>query len=187
MPETDIKTVRRLLRGRRTVHEFAPATPPWRQVRAALDSARFAPNHHFTQPWRFYRLGPRSRQAIIELNARLVTEKKGPQAGASKRARWGEIPGWLLITCQRSDKPLCAREDYAATCCAIQNLMLDLWAQGIGSKWTTGEVTRHAEFFAALDIDPAQEDVVALLWYGYPQTVPRPRRSPLSSRLKLLP
>jgi nitroreductase len=39
-----------------------------------------------------------------------------------------------------------AREDFAACCCAVQNICLSLHAQGIGTKWTTGPVNFHPQF-----------------------------------------
>ncbi len=187
MSDTTYTATHALLRQRRTIHDFLPEPPPWRQVRKALEAARFAPNHYFTQPWTFYRIGEQTKAAIVDLNARLVEAKKGAAAAQKKRERWTAIPGWLVITSRISDKPLTRREDYAACCCAVQNLMLDLWAAGIGSKWTTGDVIRAAEFYRLLGAKRHQEDVVALLWYGYPRIVPRAQRSPLSSRLVQLP
>lgn len=173
---------------RRTIHDFiADRLPPWQDVETALQASCFAPNHYFTQPWRFYAIGAQTKQAIVDLNASLVAQKRGPEAGEKKRQRWASMPGWLVITCQRSSQELRAREDYAACCCAIQNLMLDLWARDIGSKWTSGPVIRDPRFYRLLGIKAHQEEVVALLWYGYPAVIPRTMRASLSSRLTHLP
>lgn len=187
MPDSTLSVVRANLRQRRTVHDFQPTPPPWSIVQDALDSARFAPNHYFTQPWRFYRIGPQTRARITALNTQLVSASKGAAVAQKKSERWSSIPGWLVVTCQKSPDPVRQREDYAATCCAIQNLMLELWAQGIGSKWSTGAVTRHPDFHRILGIKPHLEELVALLWYGYPARIPKVQRSPLGSRLKRLP
>ena len=184
---TTAHSVRTALRQRRTIHDFEASCPPWSAVESALDTARFAPNHYFSQPWTFYRIGEQTKAAIVDLNADIVSQQKGPEAGEKKRQRWGEIPGWLVVTCKRSAQSLRHKEDYAACCCAVQNLMLDLWSQGIGSKWTTGAVTRDAAFYRLLGIKPHQEEVVALLWYGYPSQIPRAKRSPLRKSLKQLP
>ena len=86
------------------------------------------------------------------------------------------MPGWLLVTCRRSDDELLEREDYAAVCCAIQNLTLYLSEAGIACKWTTGPVTRDARFFDLMGIDPDDVFVVGLLWYGYPKILPTQSR-----------
>ncbi|MGB5345470.1 MAG: nitroreductase family protein, partial [Woeseia sp.] len=68
------------------------------------------------------------------------------------------------------------QEDYASCCCAIQNLMLYLSEAGVGSKWSTGAITRDARFYAALDIDPKQVFIVGLVFYGYPKITPQQKR-----------
>lgn len=178
-PSTISEEVARVLRERRTVGAFLPETPPAAVIDKALELATWAPNHRKTEPWRFYRLGPQTVSAICELNAALVAEKKGHDAGETKRRQWSMVPGWLLVTCRRSSDELLQQEDYAACCCAIQNFTLALWSAGVGSKWSTGDVTRHPDFFRLLDINPDDEKVVGLMWYGYPQSIPTQTRSPI--------
>lgn len=184
----DAKSIDRVIRTRRTINNFQRERPPIETLIEAIDAACWAPNHRQTEPWRFHLLGAESIAAVVDLNARLVAEKKGSEAGEAKRQRWSEIPGWLAVTCSHSpDDALREREDYAACCCAIQNLALSLWSRGIGIKWTTGAVTRHAEYFATLGLNADEHLSVGLLWYGYPQTVPEQRRRPVGEVLVRLP
>ena len=55
-------------------------------------------------------------------------------------------------------------------------------------KWGTGPVTQHPEFFELIGLDPAQERVVGLFWYGYPDEVPvmKPRK-PVEEVVRYLP
>ena len=168
-----------LLRERRTVHDFLPDTVPDDIVLEALDAARWAPNHHRTEPWRFYWLGPDAQRAVAELNASLVAASKGERAAAVKLRRWLAMPGWLVMTTPFSDDALRQREDYAACCCAAQNMMLSLWANGVGMKWTTGKVVREAAFADIVGFDAAAESVVGLFWYGRPAQVIEQRRREL--------
>ena len=180
--------VAELLRGRRTIHDFEPGrVVPVELLLRGLELARWAPNHHATEPWHFYLLGRQTAEAIARLNAELVAAERGPDAAAEKLARWQAIPRWLLLTCARSGDPLRAQEDYAACCCAAQNLQLYLWSEGVGMKWTTGSVTRDARFFDLVWVEPAVESVVGLFWYGYASEVPRPGRKPVSEFLVSLP
>ena len=176
-----------LIRSRRTIHDFLEEPAPPALVRKAIGLARWAPNHHLTEPWHFYLLGSETATAIARLNSELVTAKNGPEAGAAKLDRWSRIPGWILVTCDRSDDPLRSREDYAACCCAIHNLSLFLWSEGIGVKWTTGAVTRDPRFYDLVWVDPAAETVVGLVWYGYPAEIPNPARRPVEEVLVTLP
>jgi len=86
------------IRERRTIHAFKPECPPFDAVRSAIDLARWAPNHHHTEPWRFIHPGPETVSRIVDLNASLVSEAKGREAGEAKRLRWSEVPGWLIVT-----------------------------------------------------------------------------------------
>ncbi|MDN5848116.1 MAG: nitroreductase [Nitrococcus sp.] len=179
--------VARAIRSRRSINRFQPQAPPREIIRRALDLARWAPNHYLTEPWHFYLLGSKTKQALVELSAELATAANGPSAGEAKRRRWAAIPGWLAVTCDQSPDALRAREDYAACACAIHNLSLYLCSEGIGVKWTTGAVTRERRFYDLLWIDPELEILVGLLWYGYPDEAPQSRRRPLEHSLVELP
>lgn len=186
-PALDPADVAALIRGRRTVERFKPERPPKQVIESAVEVARWAPNHKLTQPWRFYHLGPETSQAVVDLNSELVSASKGEAAADTKRRRWNGVPGWLVVTRVCDADALRAQEDYAACCCAIQNLMLYLWSHGVASKWTTGAVTREQRFYHTLDIDPDHEAVVALLWYGYPDHQPKKPRTPVGEILSERP
>ena len=177
-----------LITSRRTIHRFQPGVLPDEAVlRAAMAQSTWAPNHHLTWPWRFYLLGEQAKQRICLLNAQLVREKQGERAAAIKLRRWRDVPGWLALTCLKSDDALTTQENYASCCCVAQNLSLLLWEQGIGVKWSTGAVTRRPGFYRALGADPALEEVVGLFWYGFPAEIPTARRPPLEQVLRLVP
>ena len=66
-----------------------------------------------------------------------------------------------------------AREDYAACCCAVQNLCLSLHADGLGTKWTTGAVNFDPRFGEAAGLPP-NEYVVGTIWFGTASKPPKP-------------
>jgi nitroreductase len=71
--------------------------------------------------------------------------------------------------------PECLQEDYAATCCSIQNMMLALHSQGVGSKWTTGAVTRTKEIadligYSLDEVRPKMQQVLPW-WYSVVSSV----------------
>jgi hypothetical protein len=65
--------------------------------------------------------------------------------------------------------------------------MLYLWKAGVGSKWTTGDITREQRFFDLVGIDPDTESVVGLIWYGYPKLTPAQSRKSVDDILRELP
>jgi nitroreductase len=183
-----IQAIEDVIRGRRTIHNFTTEVPPFEQIEKAIELASWAPNHRHTEPWLFHHLGPKTISGVVDLNARLVAEKKGAAAGEAKRERWSTNPGWLVVTSALSpDDAELEKEDYAACCCAIQNLSLYLWSAGIGVKWTTGAVTRHPEFYRLLNVDSAERQTVGVLWYGYAANVAQQKRQPVGEILTRLP
>jgi nitroreductase len=176
-----------LIRGRRTINLYLQTAVPNELVLEGIELATWAPNHHVTEPWHFYLLGPETIGRCLDLCHDVVSAKKGPEAADFKRQSWSEKPGWLVVTCRRSDDSLLEREDYAACAAAIQNLMLYLWRAGVGSKWTTGDITRDPRFAEIIGFDAREDFVVGLLWYGYPKVTPGQRRVGIAQKLTKLP
>ena len=149
------------IRGRRTHKVFAPDPIP----RAALDDlfelARWAPNHHLTNPWRFRVVGP---LALASLK-----QAAGPEA-ASKLDR---APTLVAATVVRSEDPVQSQEDLCATACAIYAVLLSAEGRGLAGYWRTPEVLRTPEGLKALGIPPS-EQFVGLLHLGWPRQVKQP-------------
>ena len=164
------------LRGRRTIELFLQKKVPEKLVNEAIEVAIWAPNHHVTEPWHFYRLGEETKQQCLDLCSDIVTAKKGDKAAEFKRRSWSEKPNWMVVTCKRSSNQSSQLEDYAACCAAVQNLTLYLWKAGIGSKWTSGDIIRDPRFFEIVGINTDEEFVVGLIWYGYPKMTPMQSR-----------
>jgi nitroreductase len=186
-PALSNEQVAALISGRRSIDFFDPAPVPNAVIREAIDVARWAPNHRLTQPWRFYLIGPKTRGGVTDLAVELEVAKKGERSGVARRARLDAVPGFLVLTTRRSDDALLDREDYAACCCAAQNLALYLWQLGIGTKWTSGGITRDPRFYALLNIDATKESVVGFIWYGKPKVIPKQERKPAAELVTELP
>lgn len=182
----DLREFGEVLRGRRTINLFLQTPVPDALVKEAIEAATWAPNHHVTEPWKFYLFGKDSINACLDLVRDIVSARKGAEAGEFKAERWSEKPGWVLVTCRRSDDELTQQEDYAACSAAIQNFLLFLWKAGVGSKWTTGDITRDPRFFDIVGSDANEELVVGLIWYGYPKLTPTQSRRSLDQVLNKL-
>ena len=183
----DLREFGDVLRGRRTIDLYLQTPVPDALVKEAIEAATWAPNHHVTEPWKFYHLGKESIAACLDLVRDLATARKDAKAGEFKAKRWSEKPGWLLVTCRRSGDELTQQEDYAACSAAIQNLLLYLWKAGVGSKWTTGDITREPRFFDIVGANADEELVVGLIWFGYPKLTPTQARKDIDTVLRVLP
>ncbi len=186
LPDGESRNLRLLaerIRSRRSTNMFLKQDVSMELVREAIELARWAPNHHLTEPWHFYVLGEEKKAASVELIRTIVTENKNAEMGDHKAKSAAAIPGWLVVTCAKSDDELRGREDYAACCCAVQNILLYLSEAGVASKWTTGLITRDQRFFELLGVDAQKEFVVGLIWYGYPKILPTQSRKDVAEIL----
>lgn len=176
-----------VLRGRRTINLFLQTAVPESLLDDAIEAATWAPNHHVSEPWRFYRLGEETKRRCLDLCHDIVLQKKDEKAADFKRKSWSEKPGWLVVTCQRSADETLQQEDYGACCAAVQNLMLYLWKARVGSKWTTGDITRDPRFLEIVGVDGDDAFVVGLIWYGYPKLTPSQTRKEVTEVASKLP
>ena len=176
-----------IIGNRRTIHNFRKEpVPDYETIVSAIGLARWAPNHHLSEPWHFYIPGKDTVDRICCLVAEITRSSKNERAAEMKKKRWQQVPGWLVLTCKNSGDPVREREDYAACCCVAQNLMLLLWDKGIGTKWTTGEITRDDRFYNLMNISRQDETVVGLFWYGYAEEIPSTRRRPVADSVTTL-
>jgi nitroreductase len=158
--------VQEAIRSRRTHKAFASHEVPRAQLDELLELARWAPNHHLTNPWRFRVLGPK---ALAELKA-----AAGPEA-AGKLDR---APTLVAVTVTSSGDPVQDEEDLCAAACATYAVLLAAHGRGLAGYWRTPGVLRTEAGREALGI-PLGERFVALIHLGWPrqERVP-PERAP---------
>ena len=163
------------IRTRRTHKAFAPDPVDRETLDELLELARWAPNHHLTNPWRFRVLGPDSLAKLKEV--------AGPEA-ASKLDR---APTLVIATTTRMGDPVQDEEDLLATGVAAYIVLLTAHARGLVGYWRTPAILRTAAGRAAVDI-PDDERFVALLHLGHPrQDKDAPEREPAGHYVTYLP
>jgi nitroreductase len=145
--------VEEAIRTRRTQKAFTSEPVPRDVLDELLELARWAPNHHLTNPWRFRVVGP---EALAALKA-----AAGPEA-ASKLDR---APTLVVASQVRSDDPVQDQEDLCATACAVYAVLLTAHNRGLSSYWRTPGVLRTPEGLEAVAV-PAHERFVALIHLG---------------------
>ena len=163
------------IRGRRTHKAYAP-TPVAREVLEELfELARWAPNHHLTNPWRFRVLGPESLEALKVA------------AGPESAPKLDRAPTLVAVSAaQCGDDPQSDHEDVLATACAAYIVLLAAHARGLGGYWRTPEVLRTAAGRAACGI-PDSEQVLGLLYLGsHKDAKAPPERAPVDAFVQYL-
>jgi nitroreductase len=149
------------IRSRRTHKAFAPEPVGRELLEQLFELARWAPNHHLTNPWRFRVLGPRSL-------ARLK-HAAGPEAAA----KLDRAPTLVVATATRSEDPVQDQEDLCATACATYAVLLAAHGRGLAGYWRTPAVLRTQEGLEALEI-PDGERFVGLIHLGWPRQQKQP-------------
>ena len=106
---------------------------------------------------------------------------------AAGKAKFLSKPTVVVVSCLQQGDEVRRREDFAATCCAVQNIQLAAWAEGVGIQWSTNPLIHDPQAHALLGIDPEQEEIIAFLYMGYPAEIPLQRRQPLADVLRRTP
>jgi nitroreductase len=171
---------------RRSIFDFQPTAVPRERIERALQAAVWAPNHKLTEPWRFIVVGPECKRRLGDVYARIkqedvpvdITAEAMSEIGRKAVKKLMSKPTVVAVTCAVSGDPFLDREDYAATCCAIQNIMLAAWEDGIGMQWSTSGLIEDAEALSVLGVDPEREQVAGLLYAGFAERVPTSARKP---------
>jgi len=141
------------IRGRRTTKLFEQRELDPAVVRALVELAVWAPNHHLTAPWRFRLIGP-------DATARLLAV-----APPEQRMKLVRAPTRVLVSCVMADDPVAREEDLASTAAAVQNLLLAATARGVDSFWQSPGVPATPAGRAALGV-PDNEQLVAVVHLG---------------------
>ena len=141
------------IRGRRTNKVYRPEPVPRPVLEELFELARWAPNHHLTNPWQFRVVGPRSLERL----------KQADPDGARKLDR---APTLIAVSAVQTGDELADEEDLLASAVAAYIVLLAAHARGIASYWRTPRVLRTQEGRDALGM-PAGERVIGLLHLGY--------------------
>jgi nitroreductase len=159
--------IEQAIRTRRTIKAYDPAPV----ARAVLDElfelARWAPNHHLTNPWRFRVLGPEALSRLKQA------------AGAEAAAKLDRAPTLVVASAAQSGDGVQDEEDAAAATIAAYIVLLGAHARGLAGYWRTPEVLRTPAGRAACGL-PEAERFLGLLHLGRArQDKAPPERAPV--------
>jgi nitroreductase len=161
--------VERAIRERRTSKAFGSEPVPREVLDELLELARWAPNHHLTEPWRFRVLGPEALARLKEVG------------GGKEATKLGRAPTLVVATARLSGDPVQDEEDVDSAACAVYAVLLGAHARGLASYWRTPGLLRTEAGRTAVGIGD-DERVVALIHLGAPVTEPSPpERAPTTS------
>ena len=167
----DVETA---IRSRRTHKAYKPEPVARETLEELLELARWAPNHHLTNPWRFRVVGQRALERL--------KRAAGPEAGA----KLDRAPTLVVCSCKLSGDAVQHEEDLHATAVAAYIVLLAAHARGLAGYWRTPDVLRAEEGRAAVGL-PDDEHFVSLLHLGRPiQEKQPPERAPAADLVTFL-
>ena len=159
-----------LVRSRRTTKVFGSEPLDRATIDELLELARWAPNHHLTNPWRFRVVGPQARAALKRA------------AGEEAAVKLDRAPTLVVVSAlQSGTDPVADEEDVLATACAAYIVLLAAHARGLAGYWRTPAVLRTREGRAACRL-PDGERFLGLLHLGRAkQDKAAPERDPIDA------
>jgi nitroreductase len=158
------------VRTRRTHKAYGPDAVAPEVLDELFELARWAPNHHVTNPWRFRVLGERTREQLMEL-------AEDVQSGSAVKLR--RAPTLIAASSTLSGDAEQEREDLLATAVAAYIVLLAAHARELAGYWRTVPLLDDPRGREILGL-PATETPVGLLYLGSPVQEQRvPERAPL--------
>ncbi|MEZ5026591.1 MAG: nitroreductase [Chitinophagales bacterium] len=140
-------------------------------VERMLIAANCAPTHGVTEPWRFIVLTKDAIQAFsqqhAELYKSLTSEEQFAQNKYDKILNRANKCSHLIICAAKcgTKSNIPDHEEIAATCCAIENMLLIASENQVATFWSTGGMFYHPKMKEILGFDE-QDKMVALLFIG---------------------
>jgi nitroreductase len=163
-----------LAAARRTHKTFGPEPVARETLLELLATARFAPTHHLSQPWRFRVLGPETLETLKRV------------AGEKEAKKLDRAPTLVLATAALTGDLATDEEDVCAAAAAIQLVLLAATERGIATYWRTPQVLRTKAGREAVGM-PTGERFLGLLHFGTADHDPAPRdRVPVERYVEFL-
>lgn len=166
-----------LIRTRRTHKAYGPEPVDRETLLELFELARWAPNHHLTNPWRFRVLGPQAR-------ALLAREAELEQSGSARKLE--RAPTLIVVGVELQGDPSQQHDDLLAAAVAAYIVLLAAHARGLAGYWRTLPLLEKPTVRAALGM-PAAEQPIGLLHLGHPVQAQRaPERAPVDDIVTFL-
>ncbi len=176
---------------RRSVGKVKPDLPPKELIETVLGAATQAPNHHNTEPWRFFVLAGRAREDLGRVMAEVLRPQlpdPDSESGKALLAKEAEkplrAPVLIVVASKASDNPkVVPIEEVEATAAAVENLLLAAHDLGLAAVWRTGKPAYDPRVKQLFDLGAA-DHLVGFIYLGYPDATPAPRQRSAAGKVE---
>jgi nitroreductase len=149
----------RAIRTRRTHKAFAPEPVQRETLDELFELARWAPNHHLSNPWRFRVIGVQTRERLRQL---------AEVAKPGSAAKLDRAPTLVVVSAQVASEAPQDGEDLLAGAVAAYIVLLAAHGRGLAGYWRTLALLDEPPCRGLLGISET-ERVLGLLNLGHPR------------------
>ena len=176
---------------RRMTNQFTADSVSRGALERILGAAHWGPNHHLTEPERFFVFSGDSdvRDEVADFAWQEKYESvSNPNPDQKKKSaddarnRVLSAPALVYVFSVPGEKEEITRENYAAVCCGVQNAALAAVAEGLALTWSTGSATTHPRLRETIGADSDWE-MVGAMFIGKPEVLPKSYRTDPSERI----
>jgi nitroreductase/YHS domain-containing protein len=180
------------VKSRRSITRMKPDPVPREAIERMLDAAVWAPNHHVTEPWEFTVLTGEARRRFAEIRRdfrrTLFADPAAPELPKVLDKVYRDamaVPVIIVVTTTAPEDPDLRDDDYGATMCAIQNMLLVGTGLGLGTYLRTGALIHFAPLREFLGVGPARR-IAGVVYVGYADHRPERRRTSFRDKTRWL-
>jgi nitroreductase len=163
------------IRARRSRGKVTQDPVPEDVLARVLEAGTWAPNHHSTQPWRFWVVAGDARtrfgEALAAGDLARHADEPEERREAMRQSAIGKAMRAPVIVAVAAEVAESGRnpeiEEVAATSAAIQNMLLQAEAEGLGAIWRTGRSAYEPEMAQFLGLTE-RDRVLGFVYLGYP-------------------
>ena len=179
--------------NRRSVRKFDGAAVERPVIERIIAAASAAPSSRNTQPWHFHVTTGATRDAVCGVTALSTVHLQeyldmlpptDYEAAERFFASLGSAPVVIVVSVPVPEDEPARINDTLGTGCAIENLMLAAFAEGLGCCNITFSFWVRDKLSDLLDL-PDDREIISLVLLGHPAEIPEPivRRSDVATYL----
>lgn len=159
------------IRTRASIKVFSDAPVPVAVIESCLEAAVWAPNHHLTEPWRFFVVKDDARELLAQAVATQAKSLRGLEWAKAEttilkeRKKIFSAPSIIAVYSDKGKDEKTEKENLCATAAAIQNFLLMAHSLDYGAIWRTSDIYDYHSVRQLLGV-PASTIPVGAIFMG---------------------
>lgn len=168
--------------ARRSNGKCTEQIPPIESIDRILEAGTWAPNHHLTEPWRFFVLMGDARNRLGDALAEAArsaadSPEAGEKAADAQRTKPLRAPVIIALAVEPGQTAI-EVEEIASVAAAGQNMLLAAHELGLAAIWRSGKIAYSPEVRAFFGLSE-RATFLGFIYLGYPSNdAPQRSRQP---------